>query len=98
MSTLYHPPLKIHVTGVTRVTNLAKRPLSLAFMPVTRLRSHPYTACDAALMCNAASIAPSSLRAYVRRVRSSSDSRWFRLRSTGRGIERYTTPEKLGHG
>jgi hypothetical protein len=97
MSTHYDIPLKIHVTGVTRVTNLAKRPFSLAFAPVTRLRNHPYTTCYAALMCNA-SIAPRSLQAAVRRVWSSSDSRWFRLRHRGRGIERYTTPETLGHG
>jgi hypothetical protein len=97
MSTGYHYPLKIHVTGVTRVTNLAKRPYSLDFAAVTRLRNNRYTACDAALMCNA-SIPPSSLQAGVRRVWSSSDSRWFHLRHKGRGIERDTTPEMLAHG
>lgn len=97
MSTYYHTPLKIHVTGVTRVTNLARRLFSLAFTPVTRPRKHPYTACDTASMCNA-SIPPNSLRVDVKRAWSSSDPRWLHLRHTGRGIKRDTTPETLGHG
>lgn len=97
MSTHYHTPFKIDVTDVTRVTTLAKHPVLLALVSVTRLRNHPNTFCYAALMCNEA-IAPRPLRAAVSRAWSQRDSRWFCLRLTGRGIESCTTSEMLGDG
>ncbi len=67
MSTHYLPPLKIQVTGVTRVTNLARRPFSLAFTPVTRPRKHPYTARDTVSMCNASNVAE-KCRTWVNQI------------------------------
>lgn len=89
MSKPIHSPSKIHVTSVTRVTPHAKRPDSLAFTAVTRLRDLPYTRCNAALACNAR-LSPRLLRANVRYEWLLRDSRWLRLQNGGRGIERYT--------
>lgn len=46
------PPSKIGVTGVTRVTPLAKRLNSLALPPVTHICDFRNTACNADGMCN----------------------------------------------
>ena len=89
MRLLIHPPSKSHVTCVTRVTTLAKHPVSLAFPPVTRLSDFTYTPCNASLACNA-KLSPRLLRAGVRRPWLKRDSRWLRQENAGRGIERYT--------
>jgi len=47
------PPSKTGVTGVTRVTPTAKRPVSLASTPVTQLSDIAYIRCNAAPACNA---------------------------------------------
>lgn len=52
MSAPIHTPFKIHVTGVTRVTPLAKLPNSLGFSLVTRISSFTYTARNAGETCN----------------------------------------------
>lgn len=80
---------KIRVTGVTRVTFYAKRPNSLAFEPVTRLRDCLDTPCNAALVCNA-KLSPRLLQATVQGALLQPNSRWLRLQNEGRGIERYT--------
>lgn len=89
MNSPIQPPFEIHVTGVTRVTTVAKHPNSLAFTSVTRLSNYPYTSCDAARTCNAQLIL-NSLLADARHVWSQSGSRWLRLQNIGRGIERHT--------
>lgn len=48
-----HPPAKTGVTGVTRVTPIAKRPVSLAFTYVTQLSSLAFIRCNTARACNA---------------------------------------------
>lgn len=53
MSTYIRTSSKSGVTGVTRVTTYAKRPNSLAFTPVTRMLSSPYSRCNSAKTCNA---------------------------------------------
>lgn len=83
MTTHIHTPFKIHVTGVTRVTTLAKRPDSLIFKTVTLMGDSPYTSCDIDQTCNAKATRY-SLRADV----ESGVCRWRRLHDTGRGIER----------
>jgi hypothetical protein len=87
MSRHARTPFKVHVTGVTRVTTLAKLPDSLAFQPVTLMNDFPYTSCDAAQGCNARAI-PHSLQADL----GLGVCRWRRLHDTGRGIE----PNALG--
>lgn len=47
------PPSKTGVTRVTRVTPLAKCPVSLALTPVTQFSSLTYMRCNAAPACNA---------------------------------------------
>jgi hypothetical protein len=47
------PPSKTGVTGVTRVTPIVKRPVSLASTPVTQLSDIAYIRCNAAPACNA---------------------------------------------
>ncbi len=47
------PPSKTGVTGVTSVTPVTKRPVSLAFTPVTQLSNIAYIRCNAAYACNA---------------------------------------------
>jgi hypothetical protein len=53
MSTYIRTSSKSGVTGVTRVTTYAKRPNSLAFKSVTRMRGAPYSRCNSAKKCNA---------------------------------------------
>lgn len=77
-STHTQPPSKIGVTGVTSVTPVTKRPVSLAFKLVTQLSGIAYIGCNAARACNAtvsiqvlwAGALPSSLP---------SELRWLRL-------------------
>ena len=83
MTTHIHILFKIHVTGVTRVTTLAKRPDSLVFEPVTLIGDSPYTSCDIDQTCNARAT-PHLRRADV----GLGVCRWRRLHDTGRGIER----------
>ena len=47
------PPAKTGVTGVTRVTPIAKRPVSLGFSYVTQLSSLAFIRCNTARACNA---------------------------------------------
>lgn len=47
------PPSKTGVTGVTSVTPFTRRPVSLAFTPVTQLSDIAYIRCNAARACNA---------------------------------------------
>lgn len=54
MSASIRTTVKIHVTGVTRVTVPAKHPDSLAFNPVTLQHAVPYIRCNARRLCNAA--------------------------------------------
>lgn len=53
MSTYLRTSSKSGVTGVTRVTTYAKRPNSLAFTSVTRMRDYPYFRCNSTQTCNA---------------------------------------------
>lgn len=92
MRLLIHPPFKIRVTGVTRVTAYAKRPNSLVLTPVTRLRGCSYTRCNAAQTCNART-SSRPLRADARRTRLQRVFRWLRSQNIGRGIKRYTMRE-----
>lgn len=57
-------PSKTGVTGVTRVTSIAKGPVSLASTPVTQLNDIAYTRCNAAHACNA-KVSAQVLRAGV---------------------------------
>jgi hypothetical protein len=59
-----HPPSKTGVTGVTRVTPIAKRPVSLVSTPVTQLSDIAYTRCNADHACNA-KVSAQVLRAGV---------------------------------
>lgn len=93
MRSLTHSPSKIGVTGVTRVTTLAKHPTSLAFTAVTRLRDCPYTSCNSYLTCNAR-LSPRLLWADVRYAWLARECRWLRLQNEGRGIESYTMLER----
>lgn len=58
------PPSKTGVTGVTRVTPIVKRPVSLASTPVTQLSEIAYIRCNAAPTCNA-KVSAQVLRAGV---------------------------------
>jgi hypothetical protein len=89
MSTSIHPPSKIHVTGVTRVTVFANRQDSLALASVTRLHDFPYTRRNAALRCNAGT-SPSLAAGHCSAFWLECKSRWLRLQDAGRGIVRYT--------
>lgn len=72
------PPSKTGVTGVTSVTPFTKRPVSLAFKPVTQLSGIAYIGCNAARACNAtASI--QVLWAGALRSSLPSEFRWLRL-------------------
>ena len=91
------PPSKRGVTGVTRVTPLAKRPVSLAFTAVTQLSDPAYLRCNAAPACNA-KVNARALWADGLQPCLPTDFRWLRLSSAGRGTLRYTAPETLGNG
>lgn len=80
-----HTPLKIHVTGVTRVTTFGKRPNSLTLTPVTLMSDFPYTFFDADQTCNARATPYLLLADLGLGVR-----RWIRLHDTGRGTETNT--------
>lgn len=58
MSTYIRTSSKSGVTGVTRVTTYAKRPNSLAFKSVTRMRGAPYSRCNSTQTCNAKTSPP----------------------------------------
>ncbi len=78
-----HPaPSKSGVTGVTSVTPFTKRPVSLAFTPVTQLSGIAYIGCNAARACNAN---VSSQVSWAGALRSSlpSEFRLLRLSMTG---------------
>ena len=90
------PPSKTGVTGVTSVTPFTKRPVSLAFTPVTQLSDIAYIRCNAAPACNA-KVSVQVLRAGVFRPSLPSDLRWLRLSSAGRGTLGYTGPETRGN-
>lgn len=91
------PLSKSGVTGVTRVTPLTKRPVSLAFTTVTQLISLANLRCNAAPACNA-KVKARALRADGLKPSLPSDYRWLRISSAGRGTLRYTAPETLGNG
>lgn len=86
-----HPPSKTGVTGVTRVTPIAKRPVSLAFRCVTQFSSLAYIRCNAAHVCNAKASAR-LLRASVLHLCLLSGFRWLAAVNPGRGTLRYTVP------
>lgn len=90
------PPSKTGVTGVTRVTPLAKYPNSLAFTPVTQLSDIAYIRCNAAPTCNA-KVSARVLRAAVFHPSLPSYLRWLRPSSAGRGTFGYTAQETLGN-
>lgn len=90
------PPSKTGVTGVTRVTPIVKRPVSLASTPVTQLIDIAYIRCNAAPACNA-KVSAQVLQADVFRLILPSDLRWLRPSSAGRGTFGYTAPETLGN-
>ena len=76
------PPSKTGVTGVTSVTLFTKRPVSLAFMPVTQLSDIAYLRCNAATACNA----KVSIRVlWAGALRSSLPSEFRGLRLSMRG-------------
>ena len=76
------PPSKTGVTGVTSVTPFTKRPVSLAFMPVTQLSDIAYPRCNAAPACNA----KVSIRVlWAGALRSSLPSEFRGLRLSMRG-------------
>ncbi len=58
------PPSKTGVNGVTRVTPMVKRPVSLASTPVTQLSDIVYIRCNATPACNA-QVSAQVLRADV---------------------------------
>lgn len=60
----YPAPSKTGVTGVTRVTSIVKRPVSLTSTPVTQFSDIAYIRCNAAPACNA-KISVQVLRADV---------------------------------
>lgn len=82
------PLSKTGVTGVTCVTPFAKRPVLLAFTPVTHLSGFAHIRCNSTLACNAKVSALLLADALPPCVQS--DFRWLRLPNSGRGIERYT--------
>lgn len=89
-----HPPAKTGVTGVTRVTPIAKRPVSLAFTYVTQLRSLAFIRCNTARACNA------KIRAWLLRAGVLAPLPTKRLSlvaplNPGRGTLRYTVPITL---
>lgn len=90
------PPSKTGVTGVTRVTPIVKRPVSLAFRPVTQLSNIAYIRCNAATACNA-KVSAQVLRADTFHPSLPSDIRWLRLSSAGRGTPVYTASETFGN-
>jgi hypothetical protein len=69
MSAYIRTPFKSGVTGVTRVTTYAKRPNSLTFTSVTRMRGYPFTRCNAAPRCNVKT-SPRPLWADIQRAPS----------------------------
>lgn len=91
-----HPPSKTGVTGVTRVTPIAKSPVSLAFTPVTQMRDIAYIRCNAAQACNA-TVSPQALRADAFRSGLPSDLRWLRLSNAGRGTLGYSGSKTFGN-
>ncbi len=90
-----HPPFKTGVTSVTRVTHLVESPVSLAFMPVTRLGDLSCTRCNAPPACNT-KVNVRLLRAGALRLRLKSDFRWARFPNVGRGIPHDSVLEILG--
>lgn len=90
------PPSKTGVTGVTRVTPIAKRPVSLAFRCVTQFNSLAYIRCNAAHACNAKASAR-MLRASVLHLCLQRGFRWLPALNPGRGTLRYTVPMTLRH-
>ncbi|CAI8820840.1 hypothetical protein EMIT0357P_11237 [Pseudomonas marginalis] len=76
------PPSKTGVTGVTSVTPFTKRPVSLAFTPVTQLSDIAYTRCNAAHACNA-KVSIQELWAGLSRSCLPSEFRWLRLSMRG---------------
>lgn len=91
------PLSKNGVTGVTRVTPITRRPVSLAFTTVTQLSSLANLGCNAASTCNA-KVNALALRADGLQPYLTHDFRWLRLPNAGRGTLRYTVPEALGNG
>jgi hypothetical protein len=93
MNVRIHILSKIGVTGVTHVTTATKRPNSLTFRLVTRLRGLSYTRCNSAQTCNAkTSPRPPAGR---RLPRADKGFRWLRSQNIGRGIETHKTHETL---
>lgn len=90
------PPYKTGVTGVTRVTPIAKFPNSLAFMPVTQFSSLTYMRCNTALECNA-KVFTRLLWASGLNLRLQNGFRWLLAFNAGRGTPRYTVPETVGN-
>lgn len=88
------PPSKTGVTGVTCVTSIAKRPVSLLSAPVTQLSGIAYIRCNAAPACNA-KVSAALLRASVLHLRLQSGFRWLHALNAGRGTVRYTAPMTL---
>lgn len=86
------PPSKTGVTGVTRVTPIVKRPVSVASTPVTQLSDIAYIRCNAAPACNT-KVSAQVLRADVFRPSLTSEPRWLRPSIAGRGTFSYTTYE-----
>ena len=78
----YLAPSKTGVTGVTSVTPFTKRPISLAFTPVTQLSGIQYIGCNAARACNA-KVSIQVLRADALRSSLPSEFRWLRLSVIG---------------
>lgn len=88
------PPSKTGVTGVTRVTPIVKRPVSLPFTRVTQLSSLAFIRCNTARACNA-KISAWLLRASALHLCLKSGLRWLPALNPGRGTLRYTVQMTL---
>lgn len=96
MSAYTQPPSKSGVTGVTRVTPLAKRPVSLVLTAVTPLSGSANIQCNAAPACNA-KVSTMILRAAALHLAPSGDFRWLSPPNSGRGTSRCRSPEIPGN-